>query len=228
MIQPAAHARKASSPFALAAAASAFVSIFCFTFGPWAVAAVAKPLTTILIILFAWRRSGGDGYTRAVLVGLAASLAGDVLLLSPQRGFVWGLASFLVAHLAYLFAFSGGLKRGFALAPALAYLAAAGIVLALLWPSVPPALRPAVVAYVVALIAMAAMAASTALRARRGAPAYASFSQAAAIGAGLFVVSDATLAINKFAGPVPLASVWVLTTYWFAQWLIASSIGPSR
>jgi hypothetical protein len=44
----------------------------------------------------------------------------------------------------------------------------------------------------------------------------------------LFVLSDAMLAINKFAGPLDMASFWVLASYWPAQWCIASSLGRAR
>ena len=33
-------------------------------------------------------------------------------------------------------------------------------------------------------------------------------------------------ATNKFAGPLPLASLWILSTYWAAQWCIASWLKP--
>ena len=48
-----------------------------------------------------------------------------------------------------------------------------------------------------------------------------------ALGGLLFVISDACLATNKFAGPLPLASLWVLSTYWSAQWCIASWLAPA-
>jgi uncharacterized membrane protein YhhN len=95
----------------------------------------------------------------------------------------------------------------------------AGTILSQLWPGVPAALRVPVVAYVICLSAMGAQAAVIGWRARgtvnarRGA--------LLALGGLLFVISDALLATNKFAGPLPLASVWVLTTYWSAQCCIA-------
>jgi hypothetical protein len=30
------------------------------------------------------------------------------------------------------------------------------------------------------------------------------------------------LATNRFATPLPLANLWILATYWAAQWCIAS------
>jgi len=46
------------------------------------------------------------------------------------------------------------------------------------------------------------------------------------LGGALFMTSDALLASNKFAGPLPLASLWILGTYWSAKWCIASWLKP--
>ena len=89
-----------------------------------------------------------------------------------------------------------------------------------LWPGVPAALQLPVVAYVVCLAAMAAQAA---VLWRRGVP---SAARVLALGGALFMASDALLATNKFAGPLPLASLWILGTYWSAQWCIASWLKP--
>lgn len=210
---------------ALAASASGAVSIVAFHTGPWMLAAVTKALTTILIIAFAAGRDRSSAYGRAILAGLVASLAGDVFLLWPDKGFMPGLLSFLVAHLAYLYAFTDRLKHGLASMPAIAYAAVAGLALFVLWGSVPGDLRAPVAVYVAALVGMAAMAASRALRA---APENASFARIAAVGGALFVTSDTMLAFNKFMGPIPLAQAFVLTTYWLAQWAIASSVRPAR
>ncbi|MFM9900791.1 MAG: lysoplasmalogenase family protein, partial [Polaromonas sp.] len=62
---------------------------------------VFKPLTTLLVIAHAWPR-GADSpkQRRRVRVGLLLSLLGDVFLLWPREGFLPGLVSFLLAHLA--------------------------------------------------------------------------------------------------------------------------------
>jgi uncharacterized membrane protein YhhN len=46
----------------------------------------------------------------------------------------------------------------------------------------------------------------------------------AALGGALFMVSDALLATNKFAAALPLAALWILASYWLAQWCIASAL----
>ena len=43
-----------------------------------------------------------------------------------------------------------------------------------------------------------------------------------ALGGALFVASDALLAANKFAAPLPAASFWILAIDWSPQWCIAA------
>ena len=95
----------------------------------------------------------------AVLAGLGLSLVGDVALMFPQ-GFLAGLVAFLLAHLAYLVAFTrGGVRLAARPGPFIAYTLLASLILAVLWPGVPAGLRAPVVAYVLCLAAMAAQAA---------------------------------------------------------------------
>jgi uncharacterized membrane protein YhhN len=184
---------------------------------------VAKPAATIAIIAWAWPRGRAEPrLRRLVLIGLVLSLAGDVALLWPQQGFLPGLIAFLLAHLAYIAAFCQPQRFAGRRAPFVAYALVAGVILALLWPGVPGGLRAPVVAYVLCLASMAAQAAVVWLAAR-GTAAEARW-RLAAIGGALFVVSDALLATNKFASPLPLASLWILASYWVAQWCIASSL----
>jgi uncharacterized membrane protein YhhN len=197
----------------LASAALAILS------APWALNQPAlnfvfKPLATLAVIGYAWGRGAGTARTW-VLAGLLLSLAGDIALLWPKEGFLPGLVAFLLAHLAYLVAFTRVAK--FASRPLCfgVYALVAGAILWQLWPGVPGGLRGPVVAYVVCLAAMAAQAAVVW---RCGAPR----GGVLALGGALFVASDALLATNKFMAPLPAASLWILTTYWAAQWCIAS------
>jgi uncharacterized membrane protein YhhN len=188
---------------------------------PWALARpglafVFKPLATFVVIAHAAGRGAARPRERRwVLIGLVLSLVGDVALLWPKEGFVPGLVAFLLAHLAYLVAFTRRARLALRLAPFAAYAAVAGAVLAALWPGVPPALRLPVLLYVLCLASMAAQAAALwrAGSARAG---------VLALGGALFVASDALLATNRFATALPAASLWILASYWLAQWCIAS------
>jgi uncharacterized membrane protein YhhN len=209
---------------ALAAAVCAALAILS---APWALGApwlafVFKPATTLLVIRHASRRGHDLPIVRRwVLIGLWCSLAGDVALLWPKEGFLPGLLSFLLAHLAYLVAFTRVQGLAAQRLPFVGYAMVAGGILALLWPGVPPALRLPVVAYVVCLASMAAQAAVV----WRAAPGVTGGALLAGGGA-LFVCSDALLATNRFALPLPLSSLWILATYWTAQWCIASWLKP--
>ena len=193
---------------------------------PHEIAATLKALTTILIIIWAWPRGHGDDLPtvrRYILIGLVASLVGDIALTLPG-GFIPGLLAFLAAHLAYLWSFTR--VKPFAAWPTvfLVYGLLAGAVLSLLWPGIAPALQVPVTAYVICLASMAAQAAVIGWFAR-GTP-DAKRGAMLAFGGLMFFCSDGLLALNKFAGPVPLAAALVLPTYWTAQWCIATWLRP--
>ena len=180
---------------------------------------VAKPLALVLGIAIAWMRwrtPHAEGrFGLLLLAGLAASLAGDVFLMLGAHLFVPGLASFLVAHLFYIALFASGVGLFPRLWPLAATLAVGAAMYAFLWTSgLPSGLRLPVGLYVVVIASMAAQAIGRAA-VLRDAPA-----RAVALGAVVFMLSDSLLAFNRFVAPLPLASLWVLATYYVAQWLI--------
>jgi uncharacterized membrane protein YhhN len=177
-----------------------------------------KPLTVILIILIALQAqaTASPFYKYLLVAGLLFSLAGDVFLMLPRDRFVQGLASFLVAHLFYIAAFSsGGVRPPSVLVGAL--LAGYGtLMMRLLWPRL-GRLKGPVVVYVVVILLMAWQASNRWLGAGPEGSAF------AAAGALLFVASDSLLAWNRFKGSFRAAQGCVLGTYFAAQWLIALS-----
>jgi uncharacterized membrane protein YhhN len=217
----------ASSPnqrwLAAATAASAAFTILASTLHlPW-LAFVFKPLTTLLVIAYAWPRGADTPQVRRwVRVGLVLSLVGDVALLWPQQGFLPGLVSFLLAHLAYIVAFTRDTRFAARPWPFVAYALVAAAILSLLWRGVPEPLRIPVLAYVVCLASMAAQAAAR-WRAHLE-DADAGRLRTAALGGVLFMASDALLATDRFQGGLPAAPLLILSTYWLAQWCIASSL----
>ncbi len=184
-----------------------------------------KPLTTATIVAFALLRGSGaprpEAYQTWIVLGLVASLVGDVcLMLEGERWFVRGLVAFLVAHLFYTVGFTltrvGEAAPWYLLLPFVAYGAA---MLRVLWPHLGE-LRQAVVLYVAAILLMAWQAASRWYGARGGAG-----TLWALLGAYLFVFSDSTLAVARFRGTWRSAHFWVLSSYFAAQWLLALSVG---
>ncbi len=186
---------------------------------------IFKPLTTALIVVFAWLRGSGAPHLQAyqtwIVLGLVASWVGDVcLMLEGERWFVRGLVAFLVAHLLYIAGFT--LTRNGETAPwyyVLPFLAYGVAMLRMLWPHLEE-LRQAVLIYVAVILIMAWQAVARWYGARGG-----DGTSWALVGAYLFVFSDSTLAVARFRGTWRSAHFWVLSSYFAAQWLLAFSVG---
>jgi len=92
------------------------------------------------------------------------------------------------------------------------------LLLLTIWSGVAASLRIPVILYFILITAMTLQAISRALAIKN------KNSWLAAAGACLFFCSDALLSIDHFQASLTLASVWILGTYYPAQWLIASSV----
>lgn len=154
-------------------------------------------------------------YGQLILLGLILSWLGDVLLIPKhQLFFIAGLGSFLLAHLAFGGAF---LLQPLEVLPlmlaAVVMVVVAIIVLRWLWPHLPHNLRPAVVAYLVAISLMVVLASGT----------MAIIGPQLAIGAVLFAVSDIFVARERFVSSSVVNRLWGLPLYYGAQLIFALS-----
>ncbi len=186
--------------------------------GSLPVKALAKPVASAGFIGLAVAAGAmASIYGRAVLVALALSWIGDVCLLSQKsRPFLFGLAAFLLAHLAYAAAF---IVHGQELAWSLAALAVlalpAWVVLRGLGPHLPAAMRLPVRAYVAVITVMVALAAGTfAAGAHPSLP----------IGAVAFYLSDLAVARERFVASGLVNRAVGLPLYYFAQLCLAWSV----
>ena len=174
-----------------------------------------KPLTMVIAIIFvaysAHQISAGGQFSSKswglLVAALVGSLAGDAFLM-VEGFFIPGLVSFLLAHLAYIALFKQGVPV-FTHRGALAATVGVGAAMSLfLWQGgLPPELRVPVAVYVLVIALMAAQALGRA-RALGDRAAH-----QVALGACIFMLSDALLATNRFVLPLPLAQVGVLVTY---------------
>lgn len=186
---------------------------------------VFKPLTMLVAITLvaarAYSTGAGARFDSYLLAALAASLAGDVFLMLPGNYFIPGLASFLVAHLFYIALFRQGVSW-FPSRRALAGTLGIGAAMyAWVWGALAdPVLKVAVAAYVSVIALMVAQAIGRALVVRDAA------AKAVGLGACVFMLSDALIAINRFVQPLPLVSLWVLASYYTAQILIVHYARP--
>lgn len=198
--------------------ASAAGTIWADSCNKYAFVYVFKPLAMGFIIALALSgpRVGPSLYKGLILTGLASSLAGDVFMMLRRKRFAAGLACFLVVHLfygaAFLTRFSGRIDLGLLL-PYLIYLA---FVLGVLWTRLGRMKAPVVV-YMFVIMAMAVLASQRYNHLPEAGALY------ALLGSILFVVSDSFLAANRFVREFRCAQVFILGTYFAAQWLLALS-----
>jgi alkenylglycerophosphocholine hydrolase len=65
-----------------------------------------KPAVMVCLLAYLAASSGVRGPLLWFGLGLLLSLVGDVLLIVPENRFIYGLAAFLLAHLAYIIGFN--------------------------------------------------------------------------------------------------------------------------
>ncbi len=186
-----------------------------------------KPLPMMIAIIFIATQAiytwATGRFRTYLLLALAFSLGGDIALLWPESLFILGLGLFLVAHIFYIVLFHQGLKWLPSRKALLAVLAVGLGMYVLIWPGLTdPILKVAVAVYVGAISCMTAQAIGRALVLGDAAACW------VALGACIFMASDALIAINKFLSPVPLAGWWILVTYFTAQLLIVHHARPHR
>jgi uncharacterized membrane protein YhhN len=203
----------------LLVAVSAVLHLRAEAYGPRRHLYLFKPLTVILIILIALqtKNSVSPFYKYAILGGLVFSLVGDIFLMLPSDRFINGLVSFLLAHLFYIAAFTfAGAPRTINFLYAIPFLVYGAVMLRILLPGL-GSMKAPVMIYMLVILLMAWQALN------RWAATGEQGSALAFAGAMLFVASDSLLAVNRFRKAIGGAQLYIMSTYFMAQWLIALS-----
>jgi len=189
---------------------------------------VLKPATLVAIMVGAWTLTWGPHdvwEARFFLLGLAFSLAGDVLLMLPnERFFLPGLVAFLLGHVCYIV----GLNQTLPPWPAFVILVVVAVIGAMLYRSIATGLRRQgqtgllgpVALYSLVLGLMLFSAWATLFRGE-----WTPLRQGLVIaGATLFFASDAMLAWDMFVTRSSLLRFLVIVTYHVGQMGLAGSI----
>jgi uncharacterized membrane protein YhhN len=176
---------------------------------------VLKPLVLVAIIALALTVHPTDGAQRAwFVVALVLSLAGDVFLLPSVDRFVPGLASFLLAHLAYVVGFLVAGRGDASLVPLVFVLGGLALLAQLVVRSVARTQRDLLVPVVVYILVISGMVAS-------------SYWHGDVVGIGgavLFAMSDSILAMDRFVIQRRWMPTAVMVTYHVAQALLVLSL----
>lgn len=155
-------------------------------------------------------------YGKLVFIGLVLSWLGDTFLLgTTDRMFLFGLASFLLAHVAYVIAFATrGINIKWALATfiPITLVSLATMIWLSPWISAEMLIPVRVYSFVISLMVIAAFGAKG-----NGA------TTLIPLGALLFYCSDLSVAVNQFMQPAFPHYVWGLPFYYTGQIMLALS-----
>ena len=196
---------------------SAVMAIYSEYVGHRMLYLVLKPLTTILVIsiLLFSSKTKNERFRNIISTALFFCLLGDIFLVF-EGYFVFGLGSFLIAHL--LFAFGFIKLEGFHF-----NWASLGVILAIgvslffwLRPDLGKFLIP-VSLYILVILFMAWQGIGLFLKDKQRAYAL------IALAVILFMFSDSMIAVNKFKFPFTLSGPLILSTYWLSIALIANA-----
>ncbi|UPT66368.1 MAG: lysoplasmalogenase [Sphingobacteriales bacterium JAD_PAG50586_3] len=194
---------------------------------------VCKPfLMPVLMVLFFTNNKGNNRAERILFpLALLFSLAGDVLLMFHKDNlFVFGLASFLVAHIFFIASFWSRIKGrniaiGTYLLSLLPFVVFVGGFLSVLIPSLqakevtqPLVVPVSVYACVIGIMGFSALM-------RRAGVSTQGFNLVF-VGALFFIISDSCIALNHFIMPIPQPTLLIMATYGIAQYLI--TVGTAK
>lgn len=177
---------------------------------PYPLSYLVKSIPIFCLAVFTWRNIPGKR-RKLLFLGFFFSGFGDIFLEFPSKNFfLLGMGFFTIAHLFYICVFLGRPKlnagRSMALGLILVYSLSFGF---FLFPKLGDMMMP-ICLY---LGVISAMGVSSCLG-KHNHP-------LVILGAGLFIISDSIIAYTLFISPVYLSSIWVMTTYYLAQLLLA-------
>lgn len=154
-----------------------------------------------------------------ILTALMFSWMGDVFLMFQQDNsifFILGLASFLLAHVAYILSFKkfeNAVSNKVAVIIALVFTAYSISLAILLWPGLGEMKLPVLVyAFVITAMGVVGFVKNWGVN------------KLIILGAVLFIISDSMIAYTKFVGPIELSRFSIMSTYILAQFLLIKGL----
>ncbi|MFY0629331.1 MAG: lysoplasmalogenase [Flavobacteriaceae bacterium] len=179
---------------------------------------IAKPLiTTSLVIIYLLSvKKPNFWYVSALFF----AFWGDVLLMFPDKFFVLGLASFLLAHVLYITISSKFLAKVSIpkiVSHSLPFLAILLVLLYIIYPNLGELLIPVIIyGVVISVFGVVAFLVYTNEKSTENLWLF--------LGAIIFIVSDSVLAINKFYESSEVLGITIMVTYIIAQYLICKAM----
>jgi uncharacterized membrane protein YhhN len=208
----------ATTMLSLVCLAAAIMLVFA-EFRNWLIGKVVCKViaSTAFVLVALGLQATNSRYGQFILIALVFSWIGDVCLLSHRtRFFLSGIASFLLAHIAFALAFGTRALDIRYLLVGLVSMSCVGLfTLRWLWNHLTKDYKTAVGAYIISIVMMCSFA--FALSAAIG-------TWVLIVGALAFAASDISVARDRFVAPGLINKVWGLPLYYAAQVLFALSV----
>jgi uncharacterized membrane protein YhhN len=176
---------------------------------------LTKPLIMISIMIFYFLQTKRlqNFHDKLMLIAFFFSMMGDTFLMfQGEQYFMFGLGSFLITHLFYIFVFSRNRLKANWLAR-FSFIIFSVMMLFILQHYISASLLIPIIIYMITITVMAISASER----NTNSESY----RMVLLGAIMFVLSDSLIAINKFVVPIPLQTILIMGTYILAQYLIA-------
>lgn len=181
----------------------------------WSTLLKCAPIVALIIFILLQRmdKTKRLPYTNNVLAALITSCLGDALL--DHNCFMYGMCAFAVSQVCYIFAFG---FRPLKLRVGIPLYMIGIAFLSLIWSNLDSVFSIGVPVYAFCLINMCWRSIALLWRSTN------ILRIICAVSSVLFVMSDAMIALNKFYTPINNISVWIMITYYAAQFGFSLSI----
>jgi uncharacterized membrane protein YhhN len=185
---------------------------------------ISKSIASACFVSFAYLLGINSTYDILIFIGLIFSLVGDILLISVNKKvFLFGLVSFLVAHIFYVFAFLPMYNFSYFWLVALFIPLLLSFLFYKRISYLLSSLKFPVIIYFLVINAMLILALSLFLQNFDSPSSNLGYS-VIFVGALLFYLSDMAVAIERFIEKSFFNKLWGLPLYYFGQFLISYSI----
>lgn len=175
---------------------------------------LTKPLIMISIMIFYFFQTKNQlkSQDKLMLIAFFFSMLGDTFLMfQKEQYFMFGLGSFLITHLFYIFVFSRNRLKANLIAR-ISLLSFSVLMLFILQNHISNSLLIPIVFYMITITIMSISASERITNTESYRLVF--------MGAILFVLSDSLIAIDKFVMPIPFPTFLIMSTYILAQYLI--------
>lgn len=196
-------------------ACSFMMSLF---FKPYPLSWLVKILPIFVLLHFSWQNSAApkERAHKLFMAGLVCSAFGDFFLdYDRVNWFVLGLGAFLVAHLFYIFSLKPLVTTAIVnkRLPIIALYGVYGVgVFSLIYAGLGELFIPVLLYMTILLL----MGVATLLSQKTN--------TWLIIGGLSFILSDSLIGFNQFYHQIPYASVWIMTSYYFAQFSLVNGM----